>query len=75
VKWECAVEDLIVAPQMEREELTRQLDKLGEDGWEAVAVSAAGPTPSGALQYRTILKRERREDGFGAVGVPAEGGR
>lgn len=73
MKWEYVVEDLIVSHQTDREELKRQLDKLGEDGWEAVAVSATGPTPSGALQYRTILKRERRENGFGAAGIPAEG--
>ena len=38
MKWEYVVEDLIVSHQTDREELKRQLDKLGEDGWEAVAV-------------------------------------
>ena len=73
MKWEYVVEDLVVLQQTDREELKRQLDRLGEDEWEVVAVSAIGPTPSGASQYRTILKRAKREDGWGAVGAPIEG--
>ena len=72
MRWVYRVEDLTVPQQNGRDAMARQLDTLGEDGWEVVAVSATGPSPSGALQYRTIMKRARPEDGFGAVGIPVE---